>query len=111
MIGLKGSCEDCKFNYFFTSKDCGHHFRDMHGALDLKIPSETALDRFNRCDYYKKYQTNMDLMRSALEKADAETFYEIISNFMNISDLKTDEDRIKWLNEEADIEDDSWKQD
>lgn len=105
MIALNGFCEDCKYNYFFTSKDCGHHFKSMDGpwdmALDMTIPSESALDRFNRCSYYKKYQTNLDLMKSALEEADAETFYEIISNFMNISDLKTDEDRINWLNKEA----------
>lgn len=100
-----GFCEDCKYSFDVRGTNCGHHFRNDNDSLDMNLPSDGALDRFGRCSYYKRYRTNMDVMRKKLRTVDdEEPFLKIIMDFVNNPELKTDEDRINWLKEEYEEE-------
>lgn len=98
-----GMCEDCKYSFETKGTDCGHHYRGINGVLRMAIPSETVLNRWGRCSYWKEYRINMDVMKKKLARAStAEEFSRIIMEFATMQEFGTDKDRIDWLKKESD---------
>lgn len=95
-------CEDCKFSFEAKGTNCGHHFRTFNDELIKDLPSDGALNRWGRCSYYKRYYTNMDIMKKKLlNTTTAEEFSKMIIEFATILKIfRTDKNRIDWLEKE-----------